>query len=158
MARLWYITGSGSAVFWISAVLGVAACALAYGLRQRLRAHPLHALALGVVLSVSAARHIYAPDLSVLALLCIIVASRRGNVAMLIMLALSAIATVGFLEIQQVLRLLPEAVLLMAALVLDDLRALDDREQRSASGRLTKFSGEPLEDDVSTLHPVGGTA
>ena len=48
--------------------------------------------------------------------------------------------------------------LLMAALVLDDLRALDDREQRSASGRVTKFSGEPLEDDVSTLHPVGGTA
>jgi hypothetical protein len=68
------------------------------------------------------------------------------------------IAAVGFLEIQQVLRLLPEAVLLMAALVLDDLRALDDREQRSASGRVTKFSGEPLEDDVSTLHPVGGTA
>jgi hypothetical protein len=64
----------------------------------------LHALALGVVLSVSAARHIYAQDLSVLALLCIIVASRRGNVAMLIMLALSAIAAVGFLEIQQVLR------------------------------------------------------
>lgn len=51
-----------------------------------------------------------------------------------------------------------EVVLLMAALVLDDLRALDDREQRSASGRVTKFSGEPLEDDVSTLHPVGGTA
>jgi hypothetical protein len=60
-------------------------------------------------------------------------------------------------RVQQVLRFLPEAVLLMAALVLDDLRALDNREQRSASGRVTKFSGEPLEDDVSTLHPVGGT-
>jgi hypothetical protein len=84
----------------------------------------LPALALGVVLSVSAPPHIYAQDLSVLALLCIIVASRRGNVAMLIMLALSAVAVVGFLEIQRVLRLLPEAVLLMAALVLDDLRAL----------------------------------
>jgi hypothetical protein len=61
-------------------------------------------------------------------------------------------------RVQQVLRFLPEAVLLMAALVLDDLRALDNREQRSASGRVTKFSGEPLEDDVSTLHPVSGTA
>jgi hypothetical protein len=139
-------------------VLGVAACALAYGLRRRFRAHPLHALALGVVLSVAAAPHIYAQGLGVLALPCIIVASRRGNVAMLIMLALSAIAAVGFLEIQQVLRLLTEVVLLMAALVLDDLRALDDHEQRSASGRVTKFSGEPLEDDVGTLHPVGGTA
>ena len=56
------------------------------------------------------------------------------------------------------LRLLPEVALLMAGLVLDDPRALDDREQRSASDRVTKFSGEPLEDDVSTLHPVGGTA
>ena len=98
------ITGSGSAAFWITGVLGVAACALAYGLRHRLRAHPLHALALGGVLSVAAAPHIDTQDLSVLALPCIIVASRRGNVAMLIMLALSAIAAVGFLEIQQVLR------------------------------------------------------
>ena len=35
--------------------------------------------------------------------------SRRGNVAMLIMLALSVIAAVGFLEIQRVLRLLRES-------------------------------------------------
>jgi hypothetical protein len=33
-----------------------------------------------------------------------------------------------------------------------------DREQRSASSRVTKFSGEPLEGDVSTMHPVGGTS
>ena len=118
----------------------------------------MHALALGVVLSVAASPHMCAQNLSVLELPCIIVASRRGNVAMLVVLALSAIAAVGFLEIQQVLCLQPEVVLLMAALVLDDLRALDDREQRSASGRVTKFSGEPFEDDVSTLHPVGGTA
>lgn len=49
-----------------------------------------------------------------------------------------------------------ELVLLMAALVLDDLKALDDCEQPSASGRVTKFSREPLEDDLGTLHPVGG--
>ncbi len=46
----------------------------------------------------------------------------------------------------------------MAALVLDDMSALNEREQGSASGIVTKFSGEPLEDDVGTLHPVGGTA
>jgi hypothetical protein len=61
----------------------------------------LRALALGAVPSVAAAPHIYTQDLSVLALPCIIVASRRGNVAMLIMLALSAIAAVGFLEISR---------------------------------------------------------
>ncbi|HEY6468783.1 MAG TPA: hypothetical protein VI434_03370 [Candidatus Dormibacteraeota bacterium] len=42
---------------------------------------------------------------------------------MLIMLALSAIAAVEFLEIQQVLRLLPGAAMLMAAPMLDDLSA-----------------------------------
>ena len=152
------ITGSGSAAFWISALLGLFACMLAYGLRHRLRAYPAHALALGVILSVVAAPHIYAQDLSVLALPVIIVASRRGNVAMLIMLALSAIAAVGFLEMQQVLVLLPEVVLLMAALVLDDLSTLRDGEMSSSSDSVTKFSGEPLEDDVGSLHPVGGTA
>ena len=41
-----------------------------------------------------------------------------------IMLALSAITAAGFLETQQVLRLLSEVALPTAALVLDDLRAL----------------------------------
>jgi Glycosyltransferase family 87 len=121
------ITGSGSAAFWTSAVLGAAACVLAYVLRRGLRAHPAHALALGVVLSVVAAPHIYAQDLTVLALPCVVVAHRRGDAALLIMLALSAIAAVGFLEAPGILRLLPETALLMAALVIDDLRATGDR-------------------------------
>jgi hypothetical protein len=117
------ITNSGSSAFWTSAVLGAAACVLAYVLRRKLHEHPWHALALGVVLSVVAAPHIYAQDLAVLTLPCIVVASRRGKAAAVIMLALSAITAVGFLEAPRILRLLPETALLMAALVLDDLHA-----------------------------------
>jgi lipid-A-disaccharide synthase-like uncharacterized protein len=115
------ITNNGPSAFWTSAVLGAAACVLAYVLRRKLRDHPMHALALGIVLSVVAAPHIYAQDLAVLTLPCIVVAIRRGKSAVVIMLALSAIAVIGFLEAPGILRLLPETVLLMAALVLDDL-------------------------------------
>jgi hypothetical protein len=38
------------------------------------------------------------------------------------------------------------------------MHAITFNNRRGASGRVTKFSGEPFEDDVSTLHPVGGTA
>lgn len=75
-----------------------------------------------------------------------------------IMLALSAIAAVGFSRFSRCSSYCRRSLCLWRELVLDDPRALDDREQRSASDRVTKFSGEPLEDDVSTLHPVGGTA
>jgi len=124
------IANSGAAAFWTSAVLAAAACALAYVLRRKLRGHPSHALALGVVLSLVAAPHIYAQDLAVLALPCIVVAARRGDVALLIMIALSAISAIGFLAAPEMLRLLPETTLLMAALVLDDLRAPFDRQGR----------------------------
>jgi Glycosyltransferase family 87 len=116
------ITNNGSSAFWTSAVLGAGACVLASVFRRTLLDHPLHALALGIVLSVVAAPHIYAQDLAVLALPCIVVATRRGKAALLIMFALSAITAIGFLEAPEVLRLLPETALLMAALVFDDLR------------------------------------
>lgn len=116
------ITGNGSAAFWSSAALATAACVLAVGFRRALHEHPSHALALGIALSLVAAPHIYAQDLTVLALPCIVVANRRGDAALLVMLALSAITAIGFLEAPQFLRLIPETVLLMAAIVLDDLR------------------------------------
>lgn len=79
-----------------------------------------------------------------LALPCVVVASRRGNAALLIMLALSAIAAAGFLEVPAILRLLPETALLMAALVLDDLRDVMDRRCR-----------DPAAPQVALpLHPV----
>ena len=138
------ITNSGSTAFLTSAVLAAAAFVLAYVLRRRLRQYPAHALALGIVLSLVAAPHIYAQDLTVLALPCVVVASRRGNAALLIMLALSAIAAAGFLEVPAILRLLPETALLMAALVLDDLRDVMDRRCR-----------DPAAPQVALpLHPV----
>jgi Glycosyltransferase family 87 len=121
------ITNSGAAAFWTGALLAVAACLLAYVLRGRLREHPAHALALGVVISLVAAPHIYAQDLALLALPCVVVALRRGDSALLIMLALSAITAAGFLMAPELLRLLPEVALLMAALVFDDMRAPVDR-------------------------------
>jgi hypothetical protein len=138
------ISNRGSAAFVTSAVLAAATLALAYLLRRQLRWHPSHALALGIVLSLVAAPHIYAQDLTVLALPCVVVASQRGNAALMIMLALSAIAAVGFLAAPEILRLLPETTLLMAALVLDDLRELIDRRRR-----------EPLALPVRLdLHPI----
>ncbi len=121
------ITGSGAAAFWGSAILAVGACVVAFVLRHGLRMHPAHALALGIVFSLVAAPHVYAQDFAVIALPFVVVASRRGNAAMTIMLALSAITAIGFLEVPGLLRLLPETALLMAALVIDDLRALCDR-------------------------------
>jgi hypothetical protein len=125
------IVNHGSAAFVTSAMLGVAACVLAWGLRGSLRGHPAHALALGVVLSLVAAPHIYAQDLTLLALPCVVVANRRGGAALLVMLGLSLITAIGFLAIPEVLRLLPETALVMAALVFDDLRAPFDRTGRA---------------------------
>jgi hypothetical protein len=125
------IVNTGTAAFVTSAVLGVAACALAFVLRKSLRIHPSHALALGVVLSLVAAPHIYAQDLGVLALPCVVVAPRRGDGALLVMLGLSLITAIGFLAAPEVLRLLPEVALVMGALVLDDLRTPLDRTGRA---------------------------
>lgn len=125
------ISNSGAAAFWTSALLAVAACVLAYVLRRRLREHVAHALALGVVISLVAAPHIYAQDLTLLALPCVVVALRRGDAALLIMLALSAITAAGFLVAPEMLRLLPVVALIMAALVLDDLRAPVDRRDHA---------------------------
>jgi hypothetical protein len=127
-----------------SAVLAAAAFVLAYVLRRPLRRFPAHALALGIVLSLVAAPHIYAQDLTVLALACVVVASRRGNTALLIMLALSAIAAVGFLEAPEILRLLPETALLMAALILDDLREVIDRRERETLPLQTPLPVHPV--------------
>jgi hypothetical protein len=125
------IANSGTAAFVTSALLGIAACALAWTLRDALRAHPAHALALGIVLSVVAAPHIYAQDLTLLAVPCVVVAGRRGTAALVVMLALSVITAIGFLVAPGVLRLLPEVALVMGALVLDDLRAPFDRTGRA---------------------------
>jgi hypothetical protein len=125
------IVNSGSAAFVTGAVLGVAACVLAFVLRGSLRTKPTHALALGVVLSLVAAPHIYAQDLAVLALPCVVIARRHGAAAFLVMLGLSLITAIGFLVAPGVLRLLPGVVLVMGALVLDDLRAPVDRTGRA---------------------------
>jgi hypothetical protein len=61
---------------------------------------------------------------------CVVVARRRGDVALLIMLALGAISAIGFLVAPEILRLLPEAALLMGAVVLEDLRAPFDSRGR----------------------------
>jgi Glycosyltransferase family 87 len=138
------ITNSGSVAFWISAALGTAACALAYVLRHTLRDRPSHALALGVVLSMIAAPHIYAQDLTLLAMPCIVVANRRGDAALLVMLALSAVTAIGFLEAPGMLRLLPEIGLVMAAIVLDDVRApLDGRGRERVTLRVP-LTGPPV--------------
>jgi hypothetical protein len=125
------IVNSGSAAFVTSAVLGLAACVLAFVLRGSLHTHPSHALALGVVLSLVAAPHVYAQDLALLALPCVVIARRRGAAALLVMLGLSLITAIGFLVASGVLRLLPEMALVMGALVLDDLRAAFDRTGRA---------------------------
>ncbi len=124
------VGGGGAAAFVTSVVLGASACMLAYALRRTLLEHPAHALALGIVLSVVAAPHIYAQDLTVLVVPCVVVARRRGDVALLIMLALGAISAIGFLVAPEILRLLPEAALLMGAVVLEDLRAPFDSRGR----------------------------
>jgi glycosyl transferase family 87 len=125
------IVNSGTAAFVTSALLGIAACVLAWIWRDTLRAHPAHALALGIVLSLVAAPHIYAQDLALLVVPCIVVATRRGIAALVVMLALSVITAIGFLVAPGVLRLLPEVALVMGALVLDDLRAPFDRTGRA---------------------------
>ena len=85
------------------------------------------------MLSLVAAPHIYAQDLTLLALPCVVVATRRGTAALLVMLGLSLITAIGFLAIPEVLRLLPETALVMAALVFDDLRAPLDRPGRACT-------------------------
>jgi Glycosyltransferase family 87 len=138
------IANNGSAAFVTSAVLGVAVCVLAWMLRGSLREHPAHALSLGVVLSLVAAPHIYAQDLTLLALPCVVVATRRGSAALLVMLGLSLITAVGFLAIPEVLRLLPETALVMAALVFDDLRAPLDRTGRAYNDLPVALGGAPI--------------
>jgi Glycosyltransferase family 87 len=124
---------SGTAAVWTSAMLGVACCALAYAMRHQLRAFPEHALALGVVLSLVAAPHVYAQDLTLLTLTVVLIAGRRGGAALLVMLTLSVVTAIGFLEAPTVLRLLPEAELILAALVIGDLQSLLDLRRTTAA-------------------------
>jgi Glycosyltransferase family 87 len=139
------IANSGTAAVWTSALLGIAGCGLAYALRHRLRAFPAHALALGVVLSLVAAPHVYAQDLTLLTLPVVLIASRRGSAAMLVMLALSVVTAIGFLEAPNVLRLLPEAELILAALVIVDLRSLYDARPTALPATLpTASRGHPV--------------
>ena len=120
-------------------------CGLAYALGHRLRVFPAHALALGVVLSLVAAPHVYAQDLTLLTLPVVLIASRRGNAAMLVMLALSVVTAIGFLEAPNVLRLLPEAELILAALVIVDLRSLYDARRTALPATLpTASRGHPV--------------
>lgn len=139
-----FVGNSGTAAFVTSALLGLAACALAWMLRGSMRVHPSHALALGVVLSLVAAPHIYAQDLTLLALPCVVVARRRGGAALLVMLGLSLITAIGFLAAPGVLRLLPETALVMGALVLDDLRAPFDRRGRAYVALPVALVGSPI--------------
>jgi hypothetical protein len=138
------IVNSGTAAFVTSAALGLAACGLAWVLRGPLREHPSHALALGVVLSLVAAPHIYAQDLALLALPCVVLATRRGTAALVVMMALSVITAIGFLVAPEVLRLLPEVALVMGALLLDDLRAPFDRTGPAYIAVPVALSGTPL--------------